>query len=308
MTIPPSGNQFEIQRGAMRAVVVEVGGGLRGLRMGDLDILDGYGEDEMASAGRGEVLIPWPNRIRDGRYSFQGQELQLPLTEPAHHNAIHGLVRWATCTGTKLSADRVIMRHRLFPSPGYPFMLDIRVTYTVSETGLTVRTSGLNIGTEPCPFGAGQHPYLRVGLPTIDSALLRVPAATYLQVDERMIPTGEASVSGTALDFREARPIGNTALDLCFSDLEREEDGRAQVTLRAPDDSLSLRLWMDAHYRYVMIFTGDTLSPERRRQGLAVEPMTCAPNAFNSGDGLMVLQPDQAVEMTWGIAADLPPK
>jgi aldose 1-epimerase len=306
MTVSPSGRQFEIRCGDTSAVVVEVGGGLRALRLDNLETLDGYGENEMASAGRGEVLIPWPNRIRDGHYLFQGQDLQLPLTEPSHHNAIHGLVRWATWTATKQSAASVTMRHRLYPSPGYPFTLDLAVAYTVSETELTVQTSAINIGEEPCPFGAGQHPYLRVGLPTIDSALLRVPSETYLQVDDRMIPTGHASVSGTPFDFSASRPIGNAALDLCFTDLEREEDGRAQVTLRVPDDSLSLQLWMDLSYRHVMIFTGDTLSPpSRRRQGLAVEPMTCAPNAFNSGDGLMVLEPGQTVEMSWGISIDL---
>ena len=75
--------------------MVEVGGALRSYVASGHELLDGYGAQERCTAARGQSLIPWPNRLRDGRYSFDGEEHQLPLTEPAKHNAIHGLVRWA---------------------------------------------------------------------------------------------------------------------------------------------------------------------------------------------------------------------
>src|SRR6266545_1023620 len=92
---PPSGEQFEIAFEDQHAVVVEVGGGLRAYSAGGREVLEGYGADEMSRAGRGQVLLPWPNRVRDGRYEFDGVGYQLALTEPEHSNAIHGLVSWA---------------------------------------------------------------------------------------------------------------------------------------------------------------------------------------------------------------------
>jgi aldose 1-epimerase len=302
MSIAPSGEQFEIRQGSMRAIVVEVGGGLRRLQIGDRDLLDGYGEAEMAGAGRGQVLIPWPNRIRDGRYTFRGTEYQLPLTEPAKHNASHGLVRWASWHVAERADDSVTMAHRLYPSPGYPFIPDVTVSYSLSDRGLTVSTRAVNSGDAACPFGAGFHPYLRLNAGGIDRLTLRVPASTYLVADDQQIPVGREPVAGSNLDFRNPRPIGATVLDTAFCDLERDASGRAAVELQDPDSPQAVELWMDGSYRYIMVFTGDTLAAPARRRGLAVEPMTCAPNAFASGEGLLVLEPGEVFEARWGIS------
>ena len=177
--IAPSGEQIEIVHGDQRAVAVEVGGGLREYTLDGRNVLDGYGADEMSSSGRGQVLIPWPNRIQDGRYSFDGQEHQLPLDDVAEQDAIHGLVRWGSWIAGDRAENRVVMEHALHPQPGYPFSLALSVEYLLSEEGLLVRTTATNRGQGPCPYGSGNHPYLTLGQHSVDPLTLRVPAPSY---------------------------------------------------------------------------------------------------------------------------------
>ena len=273
---------------------MEVGGGLRTYTVAGEAVLDGYEVDEMAAGGRGQLLLPWPNRIRDGNYQFDGADLQLPLTEPSRHNASHGLVRWANWTATAHEPDRVVMELALHPQPGYPFTLDLSVEYRLGPGGLSVATTATNRGDRPCPYGAGAHPYVTVGTDLVDDALLEVPAATWLEADERGIPTGTAPVARSPYDFQRARPIGALVLDTAFTDILGTE-----AVLAGPR---RLTVWWDEAYRWLMVFTGDTLDPARRRRSVAIEPMTCAPNAFVSGDGLRVLEPEESWTTTWGIA------
>lgn len=296
--IPPSGEQIEIALADQRAVVVEVGAGLRTYSAAGRDVLDGYGADEMSRSGRGQVLIPWPNRLEDGSYEFEGERHQLTLDEPGSRNAIHGLVRWAGWTVAERETHRVVMQHRLHPRPGYPFSLALAIEYRLSEEGLVVQTTATNVGSQACPFGSGAHPYLSAGTPTVDSAVLHVAAGTVLQANERGIPVGEIGVEGTDYDFRRPRPIGPTHLDHCFTDLERDDDGIARVTLDPARGGLSL--WVDEGYPYLMLFTGDPL-PDVARRSLAVEPMTCPPNAFRTGKDLIHLAAGQSVSSQWGI-------
>jgi aldose 1-epimerase len=298
--VAPSGEQFEIAHGEQRAVVVEVGGGLRAYSAGGRDVLDGYGVDEMCSAGRGQLLIPWPNRLQNGRYEFAGTDHQLALTEPERQDAIHGLVRWAAWTVGEHGPGRVVMEHLLRPQPGYPFSLALSVEYVLSDEGLRVRTTARNVGVDPCPYGSGAHPYLTVGTPLVDDAILRAPARTVLLTDERGTPLHFEPVGGTEYDFRRPRRIGPTRLDHCFADLDRDADGLARVELGRRDDASAATLWIDASYPYLMLFTGDLL-PEVNRRALAVEPMTCPPNAFRTGQALIALEPGASCLSEWGI-------
>ena len=270
--IAPSGKQITIAVGDQQAVVVEVGGGLRSYSAGGRELVDGYRADEMSSSGRGQVLIPWPNRLEDGNYEFDGQRHQLPLNEPEHRNAIHGLVRWAAWTAAEHEPHRAVMEHVLHPQPGYPFSLGISIEYALLDTGLRVRTTATNLGTDPCPFGSGAHPYLTLGTATIDRLILRVPGRTVLRSDERGLPTGMEAVEDTEYDFRKPRPIGLTTLDHAFTDLERDQNGLARVELRNPDHETQVSLWVDQSYPYLMLFSGDPL-PNVRRRSLAVEPI-----------------------------------
>lgn len=295
----PSGEQVEIAFGDQRAVIVEVGGGLRSLSIGDREVLDGYGPDEMCTSGRGQVLMPWPNRLEDGSYEFEGKRHQVPLTEPENRNAIHGLVRWASWRAADRNDGRVLMEHVIRPQPGYPFTVGLTIEYTLSDLGLSVRSTATNLGTARCPFGAGAHPYVRLDAETIDALSLHVPARTVLRSDERGLPSGAIPVDGTEYDFRRPRAVDSVKLDNCFADLEPDGDGRTRVVLHDPSGR-SLVLWAGEGYRYVMVFSGDPL-PDVARRSIAIEPMTCPPNAFRTGESLIALEPGEAFSAEWGI-------
>jgi aldose 1-epimerase len=298
-TVAPSGEQVEISFEDQRAVVVEVGGGLRSYSAGGRDLLDGYGVEEQSASGRGQVLVPWPNRLQDGSYEFDGHSHQLPLTEPEHANAIHGLVRWTAWRIGEREAHRVVMEYVIHPQPGHPFTLGLGIEYALTEEGLSVRTTARNLGSDACPYGCGQHPHLTLGIPTVDTVELQAPGQRVLISDDRDLPTGSEPVEGTEYDFSAARAIGGTKLDNAFTDLARDDDGRARVRLRDPDGA-AVTLWMDESYGYLMLFTGDT-RPDVNRRSLAVEPMTCPPNAFRTGDSLIRLEPGRSTTSTWGI-------
>ncbi len=250
MTLP-SGEQYELAAGGHRIVVVEVGGGIREWK----GVLLGYGSAEMCTSGRGQVLAPWPNRLRDGCYEWDGEELQLPIDEVESRSAIHGLVRWASWHAVEREEARVALEHVLHPQPGYPFTVRLRITYRLREGGLTVRSEAENAGARPCPFGAGHHPYL-------------------------LGPADEMSLDGDRigsqqLDETRYRPGG-----------WRIETGRATV-------------WADEAWPWLQVFTGDL--PDIRRRGLAIEPMTCPPQAFRTGEGVIRLEPGERWCGEWGI-------
>jgi aldose 1-epimerase len=307
MRSPPSGQQYEISSGSRRATIVEVGGGVRTYSDGDRPVLEAYPAGAMCDGAHGTPLIPWPGRLRDGTYQFGGATYQVPLSEPGKHNAIHGFLRWRPWRPIEYGPDRIVMGTVLYPLDGYPFTLDIQVAYTVGEAGLTVTTTAANIGDAPCPYGCGHHPYLSPGTGHIDGCRLRFTAATRIRTDpERQLPIGSAQVGGTPFDFRGEKLLGDQRLDDAFTDLARDAGGRARVWLTGPDGRTA-ELWVDETYPVIELFTGDTLAPPRRRRGLGVEPMTCPPNAFQSGERLVRLEPGQATVSTWGARLAGPP-
>jgi len=298
----PSGTQFEIVHGEQHAVIVEVGGGIRAYDVGGVDVLQPYAVDQMCDGAHGAPLIPWPNRLGDGRYSFDGNDYQVALTEPEKQNAIHGFLRWRPWSCQENREDRLVMTTTLFPLEGYPFTLDVQVSYRLDETGLSVTTTATNLGDQPAPYACGQHPYLSAGVGRVDEVTLQFQANTRILTDpQRQLPTGREAVAGTAYDFRDAKKIGYLAIDDAFTDLARDDRGRAWVRLTRVDGQV-IRLWIDQAYPVVEIFTGDTLTPERRRRGLGTEAMTSPPNAFQSGDGLIRLESGETFSASWGVA------
>ena len=301
-TLLASGDQVELSAGDTHLVVVTAGGGMRELRHGEWRVLDGYGADEVPVGAYGQPLIPWPNRLSEGRYEFDGRSYQVPLTEPEKRNALHGFARWMTWRVERHESSQATLGLDLYPRTGYPFALRLEIEYTVTAGGVAVATTALNAGRGRLPYANGFHPYVSVGTPAVDVCTLELPAATWFPTDDRQIPTGRSPVEGTGYDFRTPRRIGSAALDTAFTDLARDADGKARVRLSSPGGERRVAVWMDASYRYVMAFTGDTLSDAgRRRRSLGVEPMTAAPNAFQSGDGLRVLEPGEAYRSEWGI-------
>lgn len=308
MAPSPSGAQYAIAHGPYRATIVEVGGGLRTLDHNGAPCVQGYDRAAICNGARGQLLLPWPNRIGEANYSFAGKQWQLPINEPARGCAIHGLTRWVNWTCRAHLADRVTLAVRLHPQPGWPGTLDLTVDYRLGGDGLAVTVTAHNTGSVSVPFGAGAHPYLTVGADTIDDWMLTLPASTMLTIDKRGIPTGRVAVQGTAFDFATPRPIGATAIDHAFTDLARNADGVTTVTVQRSGHA-PVMLWADAHHPWLQIYTGDQLDdPQRRRTAIAIEPMTCPPDAFRSGDDLIILEPDDAVTMQWGIRVGTRPK
>jgi aldose 1-epimerase len=302
--VAPSGTQYELTSGEQRAVVVEVGGGVRRYDVGNRAVLHPYDRDAMCDGAHGAPLIPWPNRLADGRYSFDGNDYQVSLTEPEKHNAIHGFLRWRSWQAQEQTATHVVMTTTLYPLMGYPFALHLSVDYTLSDGGLTVRTTATNVGTSTAPYASGQHPYLSPGTGVIDDCTLRLDAATRITTDpDRQLPTGTEPVEGSDFDFREPRQLGSLKVDYAFCDLVRDDEGKAWMRLTG-QDGRTAALWVDEAYPYLEMYTADTLEPERRRRGLGAEPMTCPPNGLATGDDIQRLEPGQSHTATWGVRLD----
>jgi aldose 1-epimerase len=302
MTVPIMGNQYEIAAGDYRATITEVGGGLRELLHRSEPLVLSYQADTLAPAAMGQQLVPWPNRVDHGRYEFGDESHQLTITEAPNDNAIHGLVRLDNWAVAEHGTDLVRLTHRLHGRPGYPFVLDLSVTYAL-DAGLTVTMRAVNAGSRPAPYGHGAHPYITLGRP-LDECLLTVSADHYLVSGDRSIPDGPPrEVTGSPYDFRGPRPIGATQVDTAYTGLSRDDDGRAWIRLTDPDDGRTVGMWADEAHPWLQAFTADTVGPEYRRRGLGAEPMTCPPNAFVSGIDLVTLKPAETAAGTWGIVA-----
>jgi aldose 1-epimerase len=297
------GQEVSIRAGAYHGVVTEVGGGLRLLRHGATDLVRPYAEDEVRPRYAGAILAPWPNRVADGVYMFDEETHQLPLTEPERGNALHGLVTWDRFDVVDRSGSSVTLRDRLVPRTGYPFELEITVAYTLhGHEGLRTAVTARNTGVRPAPWGTAAHPYLQAGTDHVDECLLTVPAAEVLEVTpDRLLPVRTAPVEESGLDFRVDRKIGETFVDHAFTALAPDDDGLTRVRLRSPDGGGVECSWDPAVLPWVQVHTADTPDVATNRTGLAVEPMTCAPDAFNSSRDLVVLGPGEEHTASWSL-------
>jgi aldose 1-epimerase len=292
-----TGKQFTITAGDHEVTVVEVGAGLRRYTHATVDVLASYGEDELPPSGCGAVLMPWPNRLAGGRYSFGGQTYQVPITEVPRGNAIHGLARWARWTPLTVDAAAVTLALDIVPQTGWPFEVRAEVTYALHpDHGLSVTAVARNHGSTSAPFGSGFHPYLSLHGHQLDDVTLHVPARQRLVTDEAQLPVGVQDVTKTPYDLRRAHRLKTLRLDDGFTDLSTV-DGRGEVEVRTR--SGGARLWFDESFRYVQVYTIEHLG--EGAPAVAVEPMTCPANAFNTGAGLIVLEPDAGWTGGWGI-------
>jgi aldose 1-epimerase len=241
--------------------------------------------------------------VDGGHYAIDGGHYQLDLSEPANGNAIHGLTRWSSwAPGPDAAAeDEITLRHVLLGHQGYPFCLELDASYRLdADRGLEVSISARNAGSVAAPYGTGSHPYLTTGAATVDECELELPAGLWQPIGERGIPYDTPEdVAGTEFDFRTAKRIGITQLDNALTGLTREADGRTRARLRGARTQVTL--WAGPGYEWLQVFTGDTLDPSHRRKAVAIEPMTCPPNAFVSGVDLLMLEPGDSVTHTWGI-------
>lgn len=301
---PRSGWQTQLRGHGYEAVIAGVGASLRMLRHEGRDLVVPFDEDEVRPAYRGATLAPWPNRVVDGRYGFGGAGHQLSLNEPERGHALHGLVAWAQFDVVAVEDHRVVLATVIQPQAGYPYRVEVETEYRLGAEGLTQTVTARNIGADDAPWGTGPHPYLVAGSGRVDDWTLELPASEVLTVTEdRLIPIAVEDVSRhPSWDFRRPARIGDTFIDHAFTALERT-DGVAEVRLIA-QDGRGVAIAFDERCGWVQVHTADTpTATETHRIGLAVEPMTCPPDAFNSGTDLTILRPGETAEAAWRIAA-----
>lgn len=287
-------SHLPLRAGDARLTISPAGGGPETLSVGDWAILDGYPDGAVPHGHRGHVLAPWPNRLRDGRWSWDGRGLQLPIDDPEHGAAIHGLAAWQHLNLLRQSDFHAVARCWLEPRPGYPFRLQLTVRYVLSARDLVVTVAARNRGISPAPFGAGMHPYFQAGT-RVEGTELSLPGRRRLLLDDRGLPTGATEPFDGALG-----QLGDRVLDDALTDLERDEDGWATTTVRGPAGRL--RMSLDRSWPWLMTFTGDTLPGDERRRSVALEPMSCPPDAFNSGTDLVVLAPGAGWQGSWRLS------
>lgn len=297
------GELFVLTAGRYRAEISSVGATLEGLTVGGRDLLVRNPGTGPMLFFRGAIVAPWPNRIGDGTYSWDGQEIRTALNEPERGNALHGLVSFQPFTPATVSEDELVLRGELFPSTGYPFHLLLTVHYALDpQEGLLTTVTARNLGGRDAPYGVCPHPYLVAGPEPLDEWSLQVEADTVLTVTEdRLLPTGTAPVEpGSDFDFRRAKVIGPLFLDHAFTDLGRDEQGRVTVRVTAPGGT-GVELTGGPESPWLQIHTGDRPEPENDRLGLAVEPMTCPPDAFRSGTDVVRLAPGDEHAAGWSL-------
>ncbi len=304
MTTPVSGRQLRIAAHGYEAVIASVGASLRVLRFEGRDLVVPFDEDEVRPGYRGTTLAPWPNRIVDGRYSFGGAEHQLALSEPSRGQALHGLLPWAEYSDRVVEPDRVVLAAVIEPQSGYPFRVEVETEYRLDADGLRQTVSARNLGADAAPWGTGPHPYLVAGEGRVDDWTFTLPASEVLTVTpDRLSPVAVDGIDAHAeWDFRAPRAIGDVFIDHAFTELSRT-DGIAEVRLVTAAGTGVAMTW-DERCPWVQVHTADNPGQDAiHRIGLAVEPMTCPPDAFNSGVDLVVLEPGAAHSAAWRIRA-----
>ncbi|GII77273.1 galactose mutarotase [Sphaerisporangium rufum] len=295
--------QFVLRGGGYHAEITEAGAALRVLRHGSRDLVADWPEGGPVPHYSGTLLAPWPNRVARGRYTFAGEPLEVPVNEPERGHALHGLVAFAPWELVEVPAgdgDRAFVRlaHTIEPTPGYPFRLALQVRYAVGPDGLTTTLTAENVGDGPAPYGCGPHPWLIADAGQEATWRLGLPAERVLRTDEVLIPTTLEPVAGTTYDFRTPRPLGDTSLDEAFTGLAADADGLARVAVTGPAGGVEIS-WDPQVLPWVQVCTGSGFG----QRGLAVEPMTCPPDAFNSGTDVIVLAPGDKHEAAWTITA-----
>jgi aldose 1-epimerase len=290
----PTGTQVHLQSGDVTAQIAQVGASLRSLRVGGIDLVTPYPLDIPTPSCSGVVLTPWPNRVRDGLWNDEGTARQLAITEPKFTNASHGLLRFSAYEIDQTDAA-VTLSATIFPQTGYPYLIETSVTYLLTDAGIEVIHVLTNRSADPAPVALGTHPFVTIGDVDPHELMLRVPAATAFETDERMLPTGTRPADAA---LRDGIRLGDTSLDTGFTDLTRDGDGRVRTSLTAPDGR-RVTLWQGEGFDFVQVYTATNYPGHDL--AVAIEPMTAPADALNSGLGIRRLAPDESWTLRWGI-------
>jgi len=297
-----TGTEVHLTHGRYSAVVTVRGGALRELRFGDRNLVVGFGPEGAVPDYRGVICAPWPNRLADGTYTYAGKSYAAAVNEPERGSALHGLAIHLPWEVQEAAGDRAVLACRIPSGPAYPGDLDLTVTYSLSDDGLHGTVHAVNTGSAAAPYGVCPHPYLVAGPSPLDEWSLELPANTYLEVTpDRLLPVGLRQVGGGAFDFRSPGRLGTAKIDHAFTDISRNAAGLARVRVLDPSGT-GVELEWGMEWPWVQVHTGDKpVGPDRL--GLAVEPMTCPPDALHSGTDLIHLQPGRSHSAAWTIRA-----
>ncbi|WEV69821.1 aldose 1-epimerase family protein [Bifidobacterium sp. ESL0775] len=295
---PRSGQQFTISHGDYTAVVTELGATLRKLTYRGRDMIASWDPDKTVPCTNGELLVPFPNRIEDGTYTFEGKTYELPIDEHDKYNAIHGYGYRAFWKLERLEEDQVTLTWRTGGMKGYPFDLLVRATFHVDDDGLKLTLSASNNDTIDAPWAMAIHPWIANGFDgygdEIDGqnarCLVTIPARTHVIANERLLPTSTEPVSGK-YDLRQPTALTQQPFDDAWTDLEHDADGNAFATLTRPD-GLTVSVGGDNITSFQMC-TGTGFAPESHPAGVAIEPQTAYANAFNTGRDLITIKPGE---------------
>lgn len=303
MSTPPTGEQYALHHdgahGPVEAIITSVAAALRHLTVDGHDLVQGFGEHETPPFGCGIVLVPWPNRVRDGRWVLDGAVQQLDLTEVDRTNAIHGLLRNTPYQLVDKTDDAVTLGAAVVPQHGYPFHLWTTVEYRLTGNGVRVTHSVTNLGDRPAPYAVGTHPFIRVGSHSVDELTITARTVEHVMVDERLNPVGFEPASG-GWDLAEGRLISELALDDAFR-IEPDADGVTRTVLSASDGT-ETEVWQDGDWQWLQLFiTRSFPTASGPVTAIAVEPMTAPADALNSGLGLRWIEPGATWAGSWGI-------
>lgn len=303
MSNPTPDTEVSLSFDNQRAIVSPWGASFRRYYLAEpdgseTDIVWGYSGGARKKGGQGDVLIPFPGRVAEGRYSFNGQAFQLDRNDKEGPNAIHGFVRTLPWTTHRADSNCAVfdigLDAQAYGRRGYPFSLSVRVTYALDREGLSCSFAVQNVGSQVAPVGVGFHPYFTVGTAVIDQAEATIPAAGFLEFNERLVPTGTiVSAAGSEWDYRECRAIGARRFNHCYVQLERDAAGFATASLRHAGSRRRIDVVMDRAFSAIVVYTGDAIVDAPRR-AFAIEPMTCATDSFNHPEwGLQRLRPNE---------------
>lgn len=260
-------------------------------------IIEGLSDAEIITGNlisKSIKMLPFPNRIENGRYNFGGKSYNLPIVHNKH--AMHGLIRDKTLevVGTKTDNNHASVKFRYKydgSMPGYPFKYEAIFTYSLfKERGFICDTDVTNIDSVPIPMGDGWHPYFRTK-GKVDKLQIKIPSKYRVEVNE-LIPTGKLIPES----YTEAITIGKKEYDTGF--VLEEKKGRAATEIYDPELDIKIVVWQETgkgKYNYLQLY----IPPDRN--SIAIEPMSIATNAFNNKMGLIVLEPGQSFKASYGV-------
>lgn len=302
---PRTGHQFTISHGDYVAVVTELGAVLRKLTYQGHDVIAPFDENTPAPSCSGELLVPYPNRIEDGVYTFEGVTYELPIDEHDRQNAIHGYGYRSYWTLENLDESTVTLSWRVPNMAGYPFDVIVSATYTLDDRGLTVTVNAYNNGDTNAPWALAIHPWLANGFAGYGDEIddhnaqctLMLPADTHVTVNDRLLPTGTEPVDGTKYDFRTPMTLDQQPYDDAWTDVHHDAQGMATAVFTRPD-GMVIEVGGDETITSFQVCTGTGFPAPTHPAGVAVEPQTAYANAFNTGNELITIKPGETSTTT----------